>query len=140
MRKSIKPQNGTTLEALVTGDAKRQAESLGIPLAAFIGNLAADADTLPVTIRVRMGDIGRINSRVGGGRIHEWIEGVVDDALNGAGEDLGGNRIVLDLPAKTAAALREAAEFEEMSVSEYLLDGLNRDLDLSTDLMATAKN
>lgn len=52
---------------------------------------------------------------------------------------LNGNRVTLDLEPKTAAALRAAAEFEEMSVEEYLMDGLKRDLDLSADLMATAK-
>ena len=86
MKKSIKPQN-QTLETLVTGDAKRQAESLGIPLAAFIGNLAAKADTLPVTIRVGMGDIGRINSLIGGGRIHEWIENIIPEVLDGEKSD-----------------------------------------------------
>jgi len=137
MKKAIKPQ---PLKNLVTTEAKQQAESLGIELTSFIMHMAAKAESMPVTIRIPMEDFKKINSVARGGRIHEWCTDVITDAINGAGEDLGGNRIVLDLPAKTAAALREAAEFEEMSVSEYLLDGLNRDLDLSTDLMATAKN
>lgn len=65
--------------------------------------------------------------------------------LRAVASDLGvafeGKRLVtLALPAKSAARLRAAAKFEGVSVEEYLLDGLNRDLDLSTDLMATAKN
>lgn len=48
-----------------------------------------------------------------------------------------GKRLVtLDLDPKTAAKLRAAAKFEEMSVEQYLMDGLKRDLALSKDLMA----
>jgi hypothetical protein len=36
--------------------------------------------------------------------------------------------------------LREAAEFEEVSVEEYLLDGLKRDLALSEDIQSIAEN
>jgi hypothetical protein len=137
MRKTIKPQ---PLKNLVTPTAKQQAESLGIELTSFIMHMAAKAESMPVTIRIPMEDFKKINSIARGGRIHEWCTDAVTDAINGAGEDLVGNRIVLDLPAKTAAKLRKAAEFEEMSVAEYLIDGLKRDLDLSADLMATAKN
>jgi hypothetical protein len=137
MNKTIAPQ---PLKTLVTPAAKQQAESLGIELSSFIMHMAAKADTMPVTIRIPMADFKKINSAVRGGRIHEWCTDVITDAINGAGEDLVGNRIVLDLPAKTAAKLREAAEFEEVSVSEYLLDGLKRDLALSKELMAAEKN
>lgn len=135
MKKSIKPQN-ETLDAVVTAQAKRQAQGLGVELSTYIGRLAAKADSLPVTINVRLDDIQRINSRIGGGRVHEWVAGVVVGALDCADGVLNGNRITLDLEPEIAADLREAAEFEEMSVEEYLLDGLKRDLDLSQDLMA----
>jgi hypothetical protein len=39
-----------------------------------------------------------------------------------------------------AADLREAAAFEEMSIEEYLLDGLARDLALSEENQAIAEN
>ena len=136
MKKSIKPQN-QTLEAVVTADAKRQAEALRIPLSSYISHLAAKADELPVTIRVPMADIQRINMIVRDGRIAEWVEEIVADALKGDGRDSSGSRITLDLPAKTAAKLRKAAEFEEMSVVDYVKDGIRRDLDLTNELMAT---
>jgi hypothetical protein len=135
MRKTIKPQN-ETLDAVVTAQAKRQAQRLGVELSTYVGRLAAKADSLPVTINVRLDDIQRINARIGGGRVHDWVAEVVVGALDGADEVLNGNRITLDLEPEMAADLREAAEFEEMSVEEYLLDGLKRDLDLSQDLMA----
>ena len=133
MKKSAKTQNETTLDAVVSARAKREARRLGVELSVYIANLATKSDTLPVTARIRMEDIGRINARVGGGRVHQWVEDVVAGALNG-------NRITLDLEPETAAELREAAEFEEMSVEEYLLDGLARDLALSRDIKAAEKN
>jgi len=139
MKKSINPQN-ETLDAVVTAQAKRQAQRLGVELSTYVGRLAAKADTLPVTINVRMEDIRRINSRIGGGRVHEWVAGVVVGALDGADGVLNGNRITLDLEPEMAAELREAAEFEEMSVEEYLLDGIARDLALSKDIQAAEKN
>jgi len=129
MTKTGKTQKETTLEAVVTAHAKREAKRHGVELSTYVAHLAAKSDRMPVTIRVRMDDIGRINASIGGGRIHEWVEDVVAGVLDG-------NRITLDLEPKTAAKLRKAAEFEEMSVEEYLLDGLKRDLDLSKDLMA----
>jgi hypothetical protein len=126
------PRN-ETLDAVVTAQAKREARRLGVELSVYIANLAAKADTLPVTARIRMEDIGRINARVGGGRVHQWVEDVVAGALNG-------NRVTLDLEPEMAAELREAAEFEGMSVSEYLMDGLTRDLALSKDIQAAEKN
>jgi len=139
MRKSIKPQN-ETLDAVVTAQAKRQAQRLGIELSTYVQRLAAKADSLPVTINVRMDDIQRINSRIGGGRVHEWVAGVVVGALDGADGVLNGNRITLDLEPEMAADLREAAAFEEVSIEEYLLDGLRRDLALSEDIQAIAEN
>ena len=139
MRKSIKPQN-ETLDAVVTAQAKRQAQRLGVELSTYVGRLAAKADTLPVTINVRMDDIQRINSRIGCGRVHEWVAGVVVGALDGADGVLNGNRITLDLEPEMAADLREAAAFEEVSIEEYLLDGLARDLALSRDIKAAEKN
>ena len=133
------PQN-ETLDAVVTAQAKRQAQRLGIELATYVGRLAAKADSLPVTINVRMDDIQRINSRIGGGRVHEWVAGVVVGALDGADGVLNGNRITLDLEPEMAADLREAAAFEEVSIEEYLLDGLRRDLALSEDIQAIAEN
>jgi len=124
----------------VTAQAKREAQRLGVELSTYVGRLAAKADSLPVTINVRMEDIRRINSRIGGGRVHEWVAGVVVGALDGADGVLNGNRITLDLEPEMAAELREAAEFEEMSVEEYLLDGLARDLALSRDIKAAEKN
>jgi hypothetical protein len=73
MRKS-RNQNTPVLETLVTDEAKRQAESLGVPLESFIGGIAMKGETMPVTIRIRMDDIHRINAVVRGGRIHEWAE------------------------------------------------------------------
>jgi len=129
-------QNTPALENLVTDAAKRQAESLGVPLETFIGGIAMKGETMPVAIRIRMDDIRRINAVVRGGRIAEWIEGVVVDALNG---QESGNRISLDLDSKMAARLRRAAEFEEVSVVAYLLDGLKRDLRLTEESMPPAK-
>ena len=140
MKKSVKTQNETTLDAVVTAQAKREAQRLGVELSTYVGRLAAKADSLPVTINVRMEDIRRINSRIGGGRVHEWVAGVVVGALDGADGVLNGNRITLDLEPEMAAELREAAEFEEMSVEEYLLDGIARDLALSKDIQAAEKN
>ena len=139
MKKSINPQN-ETLDAVVTAQAKRQAQRLGVELSTYVGRLAAKADSLPVTINVRMDDIQRINSRIGGGRVHEWVAGVVVGALDGADGVLNGNRITLDLEPEMAADLREAAAFEEVSIEEYLLDGLRRDLALSEDIQAIAEN
>ena len=42
---------------------------------------------MPVTINVPMADIKRINSFIGGGRVHEWIEGVVRDVVELEAED-----------------------------------------------------
>ena len=134
MKKSVKTQNETTLDAVVTAQAKREAQRLGVELSTYVGRLAAKADSLPVTINVRMEDIRRINSRIGGGRVHEWVAGVVVGALDGADGVLNGNRITLDLEPEMAA------EFEEMSVEEYLLDGIARDLALSKDIQAAEKN
>lgn len=136
MKKSIKPQNETSLEAVVTARAKREAQRHGVALSTYVSHLAAKADRMPVTVQVKMADIGRINSLIGGGRIHEWIEGVVADVLECEMEELEENRVTIDLEPKTAEKLRKAAEFEELSVEEYLMDGLKRDLDLSQDLMA----
>lgn len=136
MKKSTRTQNTPALENLVTDEAKRQAQSLGVTLESFIGGIAMKGETMPVAIRIRMDDIRRINAVVRGGRIAEWIEGVVVDALNG---QESGNRISLDLDSKMAARLRKAAEFEEVSVVAYLLDGLKRDLRLTEESMPPAK-
>lgn len=132
-----------TLEALVTPEARRQAESLGVPLESFISAIASKSSTMPVTLRFTAQDIRRLNNIVDGGRIHEWCESTLLDVLEceeGELQEKLGNRITLDLSADTAARLRAAAEFEEMSVEEYLMDGLGRDLDLSGDLMDASKN
>jgi len=136
MKKSTRTQNTPALENLVTDEAKRQAQSLGVTLESFIGGIAMKGETMPVAIRIRMDDIRRINAVVRGGRIAEWIEEIVVDALNG---QESGNRISLDLDSKMAARLRRAAEFEEVSVVAYLLDGLKRDLRLTEESMPPAK-
>jgi hypothetical protein len=57
-----------------------------------------------------------------------------EDAAFEAGSN-GGGDLVLKIPKKTAARLKRAAAFEEMSVADYLKDGIRRDLDLTDDLM-----
>jgi len=87
-----KPQNEKpTLEAVTTGRARREAQRLGVPLSTFIATLAAKADTMPVTVMVKMDDIHRISRIAKGGRVREWIEGIVVDVLEceeGEAEDL----------------------------------------------------
>jgi hypothetical protein len=94
MKKSVKTQNETTLDAVVSARAKREARRHGIELSTYVAHLAAKADRMPVTVQIRMADIGKINSLVGGGRIHQWIEGVVADVLEcklGEAEELAKN-------------------------------------------------
>lgn len=93
MRKSIKPQN-ETLDAVVTAQAKRQAQRLGVELSTYVAHLAAKSDRMPVTVQVKMSDIGRINSLIGGGRIHEWVENIIPEVLDsevGESEELAKN-------------------------------------------------
>ena len=59
-------------------------------------------------------------------------EGEADFEARKDGED-----IVVKIPKKTAARLERAAEFEEMSVAEYVKDGIRRDLDLTAEMMAS---
>lgn len=94
MKKSAEEQNETTLEAVVSARAKREAQRHGVPLSTYVGHLAAKADRLPVTVQVRMSDIGRINSLIGGGRIHEWVENIIPEVLDselGESEELAKN-------------------------------------------------
>ena len=72
-----------------------------------------------------------------------WLLLAVIGALDCDEEDMalrtskrGGGDIVVKIPKKTATRLERAAAFEEMSVAEYLKDGIRRDLDLADDLMA----
>jgi hypothetical protein len=82
MDKYTRRQNqNTNLEALVTDEARRQAESHGIPLASFISGIAMKSETMPITIRVRMADIDRINSLFRGESVHQWVEKTVRDVL-----------------------------------------------------------
>ena len=85
--KSAKKQNETTLEAVVTAQAKREAQRHGVALSTYISHLAAKADRMPVTVQIKMSDIGRINSLIGGGRIHEWIENIIPEVLDGEKSD-----------------------------------------------------
>jgi hypothetical protein len=92
--KSAEKQNETTLEAAVSARAKREARRHGIELSTYVAHLAAKADRMPVTVQIKMADIGKINFLIGGGRIHQWIEGVVADALEcklGEAEELAKN-------------------------------------------------
>lgn len=140
MKTTTRNTKQASLLQAVTPAAKREAESLGISLAQYVANLAAEFDTRPVTLRFTDTEIRRMNAIVDGGKIHEWLTNLALAALDGAGGVLNGNRITLDLDPKMAADLREAAAFEEMSVAEYLLDGLRRDLALSEDIQAISEN
>jgi hypothetical protein len=82
MKKSAKNLN-ETLDAVVTAQAKRQAQRLGVELSTYVAHLAAKADRMPVTVRLKIVDIGRINSLIGGGRVHEWVENIIPEVLDG---------------------------------------------------------
>jgi predicted HicB family RNase H-like nuclease len=61
-----------------------------------------------------------------------------DDAAFEARNAAGGD-IMVKIPKKTAARLERAAAFEEMSVTDYVKDGIRRDLALTDEIIA-AKN
>ena len=88
MKKSAKTQNETALEAVVTAHAKREAKRLGVELSTYVATIAAKADRLSMAIDVRMDDIARIGKIAPGGRVREWIEGVVVDCLECEAEEL----------------------------------------------------
>ena len=88
MTKTAKTQKETTLEAATTAHAKREARRHGVELSTYVAHLAAKSDRMPVTVHLKMVDIARINSLVGGGRVHQWLEGVIADLLNGNGEEV----------------------------------------------------
>lgn len=81
MKKSVKTQNETTLESVVTARAKQEANRLGVALPSYIASIATKADRLPMTIEVRVDDIVRISKIAKGGRVREWVESVVVDVL-----------------------------------------------------------
>jgi len=81
MKKTSPTQNETPLEAVVTAYAKREAKRLGIELSTYVATIAAKADRLPMSIQVRMDDIAKIGKIAPGGKVREWIEGVVEDCL-----------------------------------------------------------
>lgn len=137
MKNSIKREHEALLQAL-TPAAKREAESLGISVSQYIANLAAGFDTRPVTLRFTDSEIRRMNQIVDGGRIHEWLTTLALSALDARVVEGDGETIALRVPAKTAKRLKRAAEFEEVSVVDYLLDGLKRDLRLTEESMAVA--
>jgi hypothetical protein len=72
-----------TLEALTTTRAKREAQRLGVPLSVFVAHLAAKADRMPVTVSVKIDDIQRISRIARGDQVREWIEGIIEDCLDG---------------------------------------------------------
>lgn len=88
MKKSVKTQNETTLESVVTARAKQEANRLGVALPSYIASIATKADRLPVTIEVRVDDIALISKIAKGRRVAEWIEGVVVDCLECESEEL----------------------------------------------------
>jgi hypothetical protein len=91
---SRRESQNTTLESFVTDEAHRQAESLGVPLASFIGGIAMKSETMPVTIRLRMEDIHRIHSLFRGERVHDWVEKTIRDVVecyDGEGQELALN-------------------------------------------------
>jgi hypothetical protein len=80
-----------TLEALTNARARREAKRLGVSLPAFVAHLATKAESLPVTVSVKIDHIQRITRIAKGGRVREWIEGIVVDCLEceeGEAEDL----------------------------------------------------
>ena len=81
MKKLAKTQNETALEAALTAHAKREAKRLGVELSTYVATLAAKTDRMSMSINVRMDDIARIGKIAPGGRVREWIEGVVLDVL-----------------------------------------------------------
>ena len=87
-----KPQNDEpTLEAVTTGRARREAQRIGVPLSTYVATLAAKADTMPVMVMLKINDIHRISRIAKGGRVREWIEGIVTDRLEceeGEAQDL----------------------------------------------------
>ena len=79
-----------TLEALTTARARREAQRLGVPLSAFVAHLAAKADRMPVTVMIKIDDIHQINRIAEGRGARAWIEGLVDDVLEGETDNLSG--------------------------------------------------
>jgi hypothetical protein len=98
---------------------------------------------LPLT-RNEISRLEKVTSRRGES-VKDWLLLAVLGALECDEEEADfearkdGEAIVVKIPKKTAARLEQAAEFEEMSVAEYVKDGIRRDLDLTAEMMA-AKN
>lgn len=87
MTKTVKTQKETTLEAATTAHAKREARRHGVELSTYVAHLAAKSDRMPVTVQLKMVDIARINSLIGGGRVHEWLENIIPEVLDSKGPD-----------------------------------------------------
>ena len=96
---------------------------------------------LPLT-RNEISRLEKVTSRRGES-VKDWLLLAVLGALECDEEEADfearkdGEAIVVKIPKKTAARLERAAEFEEMSVAEYVKDGIRRDLDLTSELMAS---
>lgn len=100
-----------------------------------------------VFVPLSRNEINRLEELVrrGGKSVQDWLllvalgaiacdeENVAFEPRNGAGE------MMVKIPKRTAARLERAAAFEEIGVTDYLKDCIQRDLDL-TDEMIASKN